>query len=368
MRELWVLHGRVPVIWRLPVYVTWTGDKSSGQIDAGVHFFQHWWAAVNQLLGLHGERKGKQWQISEFSLKQIGEITKGGDPELLVMWGSPRPPDRRADAERIERDAFIDDYLGRGGGLGLDRAVLITLWRELCAHAAHWMINKEKPLDLHFIRLHNCPYRANWRTILTQRFRRLGPTLHHMSGVDREFAIVRSGIRDELLSLDLLSFNRNTRTCYRHIEVEHRKSWWKLVLRVERERLLQKGPEGYAEYFIDSLRRFVKPALTLYTSWLAQIASPCVADCESGPDGRIRLVPNHLAGALSPSSAEYFGLAPVIPNKRPRYKPASAAATLFGEDGGVPEMSDLQPSAQDVRERANKAEGPAMVEPGDGKD
>lgn len=359
MQELWVICGRTPVTWQIPFYVTWV--DGAARLDEAMPLYQSHKAAVNQLLSLHGEMRGRQWYLSPGSLSHIGEKTTGGNVETYFAWGTIRPVDRRPQDEREERDEFLEALYAAGVGESVTQ--LKYFWREFCLHAAHWMINKEKPVDMIFARLHNCPYRANWRTILTQRFRKLGTTLHCRSGVAREYAIDQSGLREEMLSLDLLAINRLTETCYRHIEIEHRPKWWKLVRRAEKDRKTLLGKTRYADYFLDSVRRFIRPGLTLYTSWLAQIASPCVADCESGPDGGIRFVPNHLAGKLHPASREYCGLAPVVPNKFPRFKPASIPENLLGADGELPAVPVVQSPAEDVRERPDERPATAVDQP-----
>lgn len=345
MSELWTISGRNPVSWRIPFYVDWQSDGEA-LIMSAIPLYQSHLAAVNQLLTLHGRREKKGWSISRTELKAIGEKTPGGNPEIYFSWGVVRPVDRKPQEDRAPRDEFIESLFAAGVGESVEQ--LTYFWREFCHHAAHTLINKEKPVDMLFLRLHNCPFRANWRTILTQRFRKLGPTLQHSSDEARDYAIKQSGLRDEFFSLDLLALSRKTGTCYRHIEIEHRPKWWKLVRRAEKERM-ERGPVVYANYFLDSVRRFFKPGIGLYLSWLSQIAKPSVAGCESGHDGSIRFVPNNLAGSLHPASREYCGLAPVVPNKFPRFKPESAAETLLAPDGGVPAVPVVQPQAKDVR-------------------
>jgi len=362
MQELWLITGRTPVIWRVPFFVTWINGEA--RLDKAMHLYQSHAPAVHQLLSLHGRRVGDSWFLSEGQLKHIGEKTLGGNPETYFSWGMIRPVDRRPQDDREPRDEFVEALYA--AGIGESVAQLTYFWRQFCLHAAHWMVNKEKPVDMGFVRLHNCPYRANWKVIMTQRFRTLGQTLQHANDQEREYAIKRSGFLNELHSLDLLAMNRRDGTCHRHIEIEHLPRWWKMIGKAEKERFAMKGPIGYADYFIDSIRRFTRPAITIYRGWLAQIARPCVADCESGPDGRIRFVPNLLEGKLSPSSRDYMGLAPVVPNKLPRFKPASRPETLLAPDGLVSEVPDLQSQAQDVRKCTNQGSGPEMDKPGDG--
>ena len=360
--ELWVVCGRDPVLFRIPYFVVWSQNEAL--MESALPLRRQEKLAVSRILALHGKPSKDQWIISRQMLEKIAEQTRGGDPDNYFAWNMPRPAEQAHVEGRTERSEFIDSLYQ--SGVGKSPEELAYYWQEFCRHAAHWLINKEKPVDIFFVRLHNCPYRANWKVILTQRFRRLGQAISHKSGHEREYVMDQSGFKEELLSLDLLAFRRENQTCYRHVEVEHRKPWWKNVKKIELKRKMQLGPYGYADYFLESIARFIPTAIRLYTVWLAQIAKACVADCEGGHDGRIRFVPNNLAGKLHPASREYCGLPPQVLNKLPRFKPASVPENLLAPDGRVPEMPPVQPPHEDLRDTDDARARHALAESGDG--
>ncbi len=361
--ELWLICGREPVMFRIPYFVVW--DDNKGKLVEAVILRPNERAAAGSILGLHGQFKDRHWWVSRDKLERIASKTPGGDPESYLTWGQPRPEDKRPNPEKLERNEFIESLYQAGVGKSVEE--LTYYWHEFCQHAAHWMINKEKPVDMYFIRLHNCPYRANWKTLLTQRFHKLGPIMHRKSGPALDYVLHKSGFMEELLSLDLLAFCRQKGTVYRTVEVEHRQTWWKLVRKAEATRLLRKGPYNYAEYFSDSIKRWIPGALKVYLSWLAQIARPCVDAVEGGRDGRVRLVPNNLAGELRLTHRQHRSIPPVVPNRLPRYKVARRDIFVFAPDGSLPQMPAVQPETQDVRDNAVEGQKPVVDQPRNGE-
>lgn len=346
--ELWQINGRDPVLFRIPFYVMWQEDDTSRIIEAvPLRTFER--EAVSRVLNLHGQFKDQHWQVSRFNLERIGTKTPGGDPAAYFSWGTPRPPEPKPQEGGLERNEFVTSL--HQSGVGRSEAEVMYWMKEIMQHAAEWLINKEKPVDLYFIKLHNSPYRINWKTILCQRFIRLGQMMNGKSKLEVDYIISRSGLRDELLSLDLLAYCDQRQTCYRHVEVEHTKQWWKLVRKAETQRLELKGPYKYADYFSDSIKRFIPTALRLYNQFLAQMAKACATTVEGGHDGRVRLVPYRMEGRMCITRKEHPSLPPVLSNKLPRFKTDRGEIALLETDGSLPEMSPVQPSEEDLRDR-----------------
>lgn len=359
--ELWVLCGNRPVMFRIPYYVAWRGNDA--RIEPAIALRPMELEAAAKVLSLTGRHQNGQWTISRAMLERVGEKTDGGDPESHFSWSRSRPKEQRVVEGRNERNEFLESLYLAGVGESVDQ--LAYYWREFCQHAAHWLINKEKPVDMIFLRLHNCPYRENWKVILTQRFPRLGLAISRRSGDERDRVLRNSGFLEGLLSLDLLAFQRNTETCYRRVEVEHCKGWWGLIRNAEKQRMAS-GANDYADYFLDSLKRFIPTARKLYTAWLAQIAKPCVRDFEGGYRSRVRFVPDHLAGSMHPTAGEYCGLPIRVGNKLPFVRKPRGENYLSAPNGPVPPLPNLQPPAKNVRQSAHARARPDVDEPRNG--
>lgn len=347
--ELWIIRGREPVNWTVPVYVTWQ-TQEWGILYFAVSLMVKQQHCVEQVLRLAAEPYKAMWRIRRTHLEKIGDLTTGGDPESYFSWERPRlaqqpefSPERRK-----ERDEFIDAIYQCG--VGKSREEVEYWWNQFCKHSLDWLINKEKPVDMYFIRLHNSPYRANWRTALLGRFPRLGALLAHVGGVNRDFVAHKSGLTEQMLSLDLLAMKRPENICYRMVEVEHRPSWWKNVLKVEKTRFERLGCAGYAAYFMESVRSRLGLTLHLYVEWLAHVARPCAADVECGLAGEFRLAPHLPKSDGVPVIPRKSHLVPiVVPNSPPRYSPPSAAKDLYPPHETMPEVPPVQSNPKELR-------------------
>ena len=345
--ELWQINGRDPVLFRIPFVAIWQDDDTAKLMEAvPLRTFER--EAVARVLNLHGQFKDQAWQVSRFNLEQIGKKTPGGDAAAYFSWGTPRPPEPRPVEGSPERNEFISSLFQ--SGVGRSEEELLYYWKEFCQHAAEWLINKEKPVDMYFVKLHNSPFRINWKTILCQRYLRMGQMLNRKSQIEQDYIITRSGFREELLSLDLLAYCDQRQTCYRHVEVEHTKQWWKIVRKAEDQRLELKGPYKYADYFADSIKRFIPTALRLYKQFLAQMAKACATTADGGHDGRVRLVPYRMEGRMCVTRLEHPSLPPVLSNKL-HWKTDRGEIALLETHGGLSPLPAVQPSEEDLRDR-----------------
>ncbi len=324
--------------------------------------------AVCRVLGLHGKyySQEKAWRVSRDNWRRIAQTTRGGDPETYISWGKPRPPEHKPMEGRLDRNEFVEWLHNAGVGKSVEE--VSYFYKEICHGIADYLINKEKPVDMYFIKLHNCPFRANWKYLLLQRYRKLGIALHRKSGVEFDWVLHKSGFMEEFLSLDLIAFCKQQQTCFRTVEVEHLKPWWKIVRKAEGARKTLKGPYQYAQYFSDSIKRFIPSAVRLYMSFLAQVAKPCVAPVEGGHDGRFRYL-QAKQGRLLPSLKKYCALPAVISKRLPAYQGADDIdSDVFAANGGVPEVLPVQPTAQDVRDDARPQYGVDVDQSRNGKE
>lgn len=347
---MWILRGGEPVLWTVPVYVKWITEEW-GTLFYALPLLAKQQEAVDAVLAKFATPAKGMWEVRKIALERFATLSAGGDPQTFFSWERPRlvRQSQVAKEERKEITEFLDALYQ--AGVGKSREEVEYWWLQFCNHALDWLLNKEKPVDMYFLRLHNCPYRQNWRQAILSRFQKVGKLLAHSRGKDREFYAVRSGVTDELLCLDLLAMHRTDGICYRHVEVEHRPRWWKAVLRVERERMVRLGYIGYASYFMASVRRRLATTIGIYVDWLAAIARPSAADVESGRQGEFRLVPNVPPSDLPHHWAKSEPVPIVVPNSLPKYLPPSKPADLYPAHEMLPKVPAVQPPTQDVRER-----------------
>lgn len=321
--------------------------------------------AVEHVLNQAGEPYRGMWRIRRTHLEQIGEVTTGGDPENYFAWERPKmsqlpefQPERR-----LERDEFLDAIYA--AGVGKNRTEVEYWWNQFCKHALDWLVNKDKPVDMYFIRLHNSGYRANWKAVLLGRFPKLGQLLSHTLGKDQHYFAHKSGLLDQMTCLDLLAMNRERGVCYRMVEVEHRPQWWKNILRVEKTRHRRLGSAGYAKYFLESIRSKLGTNLRLYVEFLSNVARPSAADVECGLAGEFRLVP-HLSRSdgVRPLPRKTVLVPIVVPNDPPTYSPPSDTKQVYPPDAVVSEVPSFQSNPENVRKSRGVLSQPDNAGPG----
>lgn len=347
--ELWIVRGRQPVLWTIPCYVTWE-TKEWGMLYFGLALYSVQRKAIEALLDVSSAGRDRgMWRISRTVLEKIGELTTGGNPEHWFSWESPRReaasnPDPQS---RSDRDEFLDALYQYG--IGNSRSELEFYWHQFCNHALDWLINKEKPVDMYFLALHNCPYRQNWRQVVLGRFPKLGRLLCHKRGVDRDIVINQTGLDDALVNLDLLALQKKTGLAYRHIEVEHKRRWWKTSLRVEQARMARLGSPGYAAYLLRSVKTRMAATLRIYVEYLEGVARPSAADVDCGYRGEFRLVPNVPTPRDLGIRPHQSVLVPtVVPNSAPEYGTPSQPESLYPSNGKLPKVPTIQQAKKNV--------------------
>jgi hypothetical protein len=358
--ETWVVRGSRPVMWTVPFYVAWTQQGEARLIPA-IHILAKHLMIINEYMATLGRQEGNEFVLDRRTLEMVAEHVNG-DPEHFFSWESPRLAQQPqfAPEKRIDRDEFLDALYQKG--VGISRDEIEFYWNMFCKHAQDWLINKERPVDLYFLKLHNCPLRANWRYALITRFPRIGRVLSHLTGERQEYFTDQCGLSDFMVSLDLLAVNPKERTCYRYVEVEHSKTWWKNVEHVERQRKRLLGEVGYCRYFLESVRRFYKVALRLYVGWLASIARPSGTVRSSTLEGEPIIYPHQQAWYERPSGREARHVPLVVHNQMPDWTPPSLPKDLFEEEGDLSGVPTIRPNGHDMRDRGGHAAKPTNGE------
>lgn len=354
-KELWVLSGRSPVLWTIPFYVAYDSNGLA-VMESAMSLTLRQREAVAERLSLIGERKDGFWHVKRTDLEQAGTITAGGDPELYFSWSLPRPQDEKPDPDKDQRSEFLDALFM--AGVGKSRGELEYYWNQFCRHMLDWLLNKQKPVDLYFLKLHPTPYRANWKQILCGRYPKLWRTVGQKSGAMRDLILDQSGFREHLLCLDLLAWNMRDGICYRHVEVEHCKGWWSNVRNTERARMINAGVFGYAKNVTDCLKRNLAASLRIYGAYLAQIARPSVAHVEGDAYGEYRFVPNVPRGHTRPYPPRTVLQDGVFSSKIPDFVPARQPADEDGEKSVLLKMPVVQRPDEDLRDGGGDVPAP----------
>lgn len=252
--ELWIIKGRLPVLWTIPVYAQWE-SKCEASVFPAIALLRSQERALNYLLSTHARKVKGMWLMTTTALEEVGRLADPGtDPESVFSWERPRgvyKPSYWSRARLIGeplRKEFLDSLYQDGAGNSRDEVE--HWWYIFCNYAFNWLINTEKPLDMYFVRLVPLPFRHEWVSILDSIHADKRQTEHfndpYMLG-----GSVGNVIR-------------------RTIDAELLPTWWKSVRRVERTRLSRLTSEQYAESVRASIMRAIPAARRLYRYHVAK--------------------------------------------------------------------------------------------------
>lgn len=351
--ETWVITGRDPVRWTIPMTVANHRKEGGVKLVDIIHAIplnSQQQAALENFMSVQVvfSRDGKWFAIPEHELERYAKKVEG-DPAYHFSWALPRQADKpeHKPERRIERDDFLQFMFNRGVGENRDHTDI--LWYQFCKGALDWMTNHRRPIDMHFITLHPLPYRANWKAVLTGRFPKLWRTIGRMTGAKREAFLCESGFLDEMLSLDLLAYNLTEDYVYRHVDVEHKSDWWRAVRKAELQSRDKNGLFGYAKRTMDAIKRSIPTAIKIFGSYVAQVARPCATVREGSDWGEFRFVPHIPKGGMRPTPPVVNDLNAVVLNKLPDYTKPRDPEDVRYADEGVPTVPYLRSSYEDVR-------------------
>lgn len=254
--ELWTVRGNRPRLWTIPVWVE--QKEKRARIFAAIPLLATQLRALHWRLTDQGaQREGDEWEISAKKLKLIAMASPVIDPEYLLTWEHLRSADLPKRKRSISQDQhdFVDDMYLRG--IGQSREVLRYWFVEFSNQMLDWLINHERPVDLGFCILHPSPYRLGWQHRIYEGVKnygqKRGPRHKRAVGqLEKRYLIVDQG-----------------RHCRRTIEIEFPRTWWKIIDKVESERLELLGDYGYAANFMASVRRREAVSYRLYNQWMA---------------------------------------------------------------------------------------------------
>lgn len=347
-QELWVISGNRPVLWTVPVWVSY--DARSG--DAILYYavpimFEHQKAADSVLREFASPFNG-MWRCRPCDLDRFARRSDKVKPEAEYSWERPKAyqrPEFKPEDFRDEND-FIDDLHQQG--VGKSREEVAYWWRQFCDQSLRWLAVKEKTVDMGFIKLHPCPFRENWKTILYMRFPKFGAATSMMKDPELTYLMNASGLTDQMMSGDMLAIKN--KLVYRSVDVELSKTWYKTVKRVETARYKSLTNWGYAQNIADGVKRQLKRLFKSYRAWLAHIALP-TARVEYGQlEGLYQLVPNRKRLRFDLRIFEKGLPYVVVPNKVAAFKTGSDAHCLFAQTPTLRELSDLQLDPKNLRE------------------
>lgn len=345
--ELWTVRGGKPVVWQIPVYVTWNEDGPEGAVFPSVPLLRIQQKAFDELMVSRARKVNGLWMIIRSELRRVAKPAKSGsDPETLLAWERTRMDQNPSNQpeKREERDAFINAlYLN---GAGKSRDDVAHWWFLFCDHALDWLINKERPIDMFFLRLTPLPFRPNW-------IERTEKQRHNCRGNKNFLTPERFGAW--MNDGKLLGVNSDG-TISRHVALEHLPLWWKTIKRVESTRIQSLNPARYAAAVIDSVLHAIPAATRIYRNWLVNKSLATAVYVEGRSPGSSRFEacpsPSRRPTPLWGTSDKYRHALWILKPEKVRELSRKSKA-LSRKNGKLPAVSDIQPQGQDVRDGGN---------------
>ena len=350
--NLWLLTGRTPVLHQIPVSVLDKGKGYDLEVTPAISLLKIQQQVMDSALTPCGHKDSDCWRVKRREFQQIA--TKAAydcDPELYLIWERPRP-DNRKDSEKIKaaaRDEFCAWCYARG--LGESEEHFQYLFSQLKKLMAEWLINTEKPIDLGFIRLHNLPYRPEWKLVLDWNFSVLSASgWREYRAENPSHRLLKRGMLRGFLSLDLLAFSRFYGICLRHIDVEHMPEWYKMMRIAERERLSKLGRLNYAKEFMRSVKRSLDASISIFARWRTDTSYPSAGCVGGDQSGRFYFVPQSRDRLLYYKALDWDAVADVVFTQWPPFTKSGGKEIVPPADVKLPAMLDVQREEADLRD------------------
>lgn len=275
--DLWLVESD---LYALPVLVSNEGDGVCAVRLAEINYLESQSKLLRGLLAGKAFNKNKTFFfIRECDLKGIARqipVSDLEDDEKLVRW---QP---HADEENLyapdNPDAFYAAFALRCGTLGIkgpDQAKVLFHWMNL--HMLDWLLNKQKPVDLYFCKLHPFPFRRDWKNVIFERDALLPTLVVNQTTSTKLTAFVPYIFRrlgEFFFSSKILGLNPQGGIHWT-LDVELGKPWFEHVDKVEAKRVEVRGI-GYWLGVMESLKRRCLDAMKVYAQWLREVrqASP----------------------------------------------------------------------------------------------
>lgn len=280
--ELWVLRSAG---WSLPILVRWK-DKIAGiSIGAGIPLLNIQRAAAQEFLKEcgAGAEGGRYWMARERFLLVAVRAQEGIQPEDCVEWSGGMFRGKVGNIGLKPGHEFIEDYCKHG--MVSDPIKAAIIWQSFIKHALHWLVNKQKPLDIGFATLLALPLRVNWKDILLAQ-EAPGTIKGHrlISDIFPMFDAKRKTCRDDVWRLvrffypEMISYCIERKHIYWSLDITPKRAFWRATLALEqtRRKISEPNKGGYFQAVVDTIKRVLPHAIISYQNFARQTVFACV--------------------------------------------------------------------------------------------
>lgn len=321
--ELWVIED---TNYRLPVYCVNDGQDVFACEPAPVNFLQKQLVLLcSRLESKMLSRNGGTFYLNKSALLSIARkvcLVGQQDPEDILMWTAKGGNGKY---ETDNEDEFYTSFINRCAVPGIrtpQQVKLLFFWFNL--HTMHWLLNKQRPVDLYFAKLHPFPFRSDWKNVIFKKDASLPPLF--VRGRKIKFArFIPDMFRrlgEYFFCDEILGVNDQAEGITWTLDVELQEPWEEHARKLEAVRIEARQGK-YWHGVMENMKRRSIDAMRLYAKWLGEIRrkKPSVpvcwddVSCEFLEQRRVRIEsarPSALSsiadhGEASPSTPEGLG-------------------------------------------------------------
>lgn len=285
--------------WSIPIFC----DPYSSDGENHTHYvvrpalslMMNAYTAVHKVFaGIDLGENRNSWIIEVGAMPDSVKKAKGITPEYYFKFNSEagKPDEELLGYEEVEiTDVTSPDFLEYACKMtGLDMKVMKVFWLSWQKAAVSWLLNKNKPIELTFMKITPVPFRANWKEIMLGK----KPSAHKAFRLPKEQkfgALLGCGFIEELASTDNVQINPYKRHFYWNLDCQTNRYWDTLSEEAEKIRLGIKGHRKYVGYYESCIRNCMPHIIETYDTWVKKIAAPYARVGESAVDGSLIFVP-----------------------------------------------------------------------------
>lgn len=367
--ELWYAEP-ADKSWQLPFNIRWHKETITSVgyalIVPAVCLYQNQHLTVQALLQQHSlEDRSDRWLIPRKLVHALLFKADGITPTYYYRWSGNHPVmpialgtvNMRFRAPPELRSPTFDSlarFVAHERHLPAD--VVNTVLTALGSVAAKWMVEFRQPMDLGFCRLVALPFRANWKQIVAFKSRRIGlrTLFSRLRGSKRRAALSEVGFENLVTSPHNVALRRSlaaSEVLDHIIEAVPSDKFESAVGTIEAKRL-RAGSTAYVRHFEETVEMLYEHIIDALHSYLQKVAKPFAAVCERGESGQLGFVP------IEKDKAVIRGVS--LANLPVHIVPPDSRFSVFAAESdprlvhpaplALPEVSDIQPEDDDVRD------------------
>lgn len=352
--ELWELIDHAAG-WRMPIRVKWVNVANAEVTIAPIPLLEIQRTAIHNKLRAactHVSQMGVAWAwwIPKRSLEAIAtKAPDGTDPENLVVWKQPEP-DLAADTEfarAFSKQRGVPELLKN------PEAVEFILG-QINEFMLKWLVTHGRSINLGWGRLDAFPVRANWKNaIIGRMFRRTGSAKQVRTQYTAEdYEFLRTNIIDN--TEWLTAYDKDTGTMRWSVEFTPSKDFHAAAFEREKQRRgHHRWKNNYLGAVIHSLRENIERLYEVIVAYSKETNLPFgIFPYGSSP----RFPPKGYQPVRS-NSAWYQ--TPLVTGAAIQEREGSA---MVSEDASLPAVSNLQPSAENLRDAGTEMDSAGVNE------